>query len=493
MKQKVVLKGEEAREKLLKGANFGADAVKSTLGPYGQNAVSGLKGQISITNDGKTIAQDIQLEDEIENLGWRVLKEASLKADEEVGDGTTTAVTLAQAILNEMVKYLKAPGTFKGKLSAIALTKQVAEETEEVLQKLTGVPVLSREELIAVVKVSVEDDHLAELIGGTQWNLGPEGTILPEKSNDSTDSIEPVKGVRIDNGFGTSLLINNLEKGTLEVQKVKVILTNHTLNGSKPFLPLTKTLEDLAKMGVTDLVIVARAFSSEAIQLAMENYKAGFRIYPVNAPYQDQTEVMKDLAAITGAKFIDSEDRNLESMQLSDVGFADKLVASRFSAVITGKEDPVERIAELQKQLEASESPFERKNIQTRLAQLTNGFALLKVGANSTAEREYKFDKVTDAVNSAKTALQEGTVKGAGLALKEIAEALPATYILKRPLMAPYEQIMENAGETFDIPDWVRDPVKVVRVALQKASSVASQLATANIAYDWKTEKPKDD
>lgn len=499
-KAKIVLKGPEAREKLLAGVNFVCDAVKQTLGPFGQNAVSGLKGNVVITNDGKSIAEAIQLEDEIENLGVRTVKEAAIKTGDEVGDGTTTTLVLAQAILREVTPFLKTSTTFKGKRSAIAIKRQIEAEVEEVLQKIDErtEQIKTKEELIASAKVAVEDDKLAELIGSTQWDLGPEGTILAEEVNDVTDSIERTPGMRIDNGFGTSMVMNNLEKQELRVLKTKIILTNHTFNGNKALEPIASILQQMAKMGVSDVVILARGFSHEAIQLCMENHKNNFRLYPINAPYVDQNEVMKDIAAITGGKYINTEERNLETMQLSDIGFAEQVIATRFNGIITGKQGDEyvdlrvrERVEELKQNYTGSQSDFEKKTIEARLSQLQNGFALLKVGANSMVERKYKFDKAEDAVQATKHAFKSGVVKGAGLVFKEISEELPDTYLLKNPLLEPYKQIMDNAGEEFDVPEWVRDSALVVKTALIKAASVASALATAAVAIEWQHEKPK--
>lgn len=496
-KPKIVVVGTEAREKLIKGANLLADAVKSTHGPFGMNAVIGLKGNVDITNDGVRIANDIWSADEIENLGIRTIREAAQKTNDKAGDGTTTATIIAQAALKTLSPLLQSGNTFKAAKPAIALSKQFIKESEEVIEKLIATPVTSKEDLINVARVSVEDEAMAELIGGTQWELGPDGSILAEESNDVTDSIERIRGVRIDNGFGTSLVLNNLEKQSLDLTNVRVILTNHNLVGNKALHPLKDVLEPLAKQGVTDVAIIARSFSNEAIQLCMENHKTGFRIYPINAPYVDQVQVMLDLAAVTGAKFINAEERNLESMMVSDVGLAEKISASRFSAIITGNKDEhtdemvEKRIKELEQNIIGSQSDFEIKGIQERLSQLKNGFALLKVGGNSLVERKYKYDKAVDCVNATKLALQHGTVKGGGLALKEIADELPDTYLIKRALMAPYEQIQANAGEKLEIPDWCRDPYFVVKTALTHAISVAAQLATASIAIDWENDKPK--
>lgn len=496
-KPKVVLQGDEARQKLLKGAYFMADAVRATHGPYGLNAITGLKGKVRVTNDGVSVAQDIQLEDEIENLGVRTAKEAAIKTNELAGDGTTTAIIILQQTLKIGVALLKGGTTFKGRMSAVAFVKKIKEEVNEIIEKLTPTPIKTREQLVNVARVSVEDDQLAELIGGTQFDLGEDGTILPEKTNDTKDSIERIRGVRIDNGFGTSLVINNLEKQTLEIKNTKVILTNHTLNGVKALEPLQEVLQQLANMQVTDVAVIARGFDENAIKLCMENHKNGFRVYPINAPYVNQKEVMKDLSAVTGAKYIDSEERNLESIQLSDVGFAERIAAQRFFAIITGQENEhtnklvAARVEELTNAAKGSQSSFEKKEILARLSQLTNGFAILNVGGDSEVERDYKYDKIEDAVQAVKHALKEGVVKGGGLAFKEIADQLPDSYLLKPALLAPYNQIMENAGEVIEIPDWVQDPVKVVKTALIMGTSVASQLATAAVAIEWQNEKPE--
>lgn len=494
-----VIEVKEARAKLLKGVDFLADAVKLTLGPWGMNAVSGIRGGTPvITNDGVSIAKEIQSEDEIEDLGIRTAREVALQVNNEAGDGTTSALTFLQAALKEASKYLQTGNTFKGKMSPVAVKNKILEESKEIVEKLQemAVDITTREELIDVARVSVEDEALAVLIGGTQFDLGKDGTIIPEESNNTEDSIERINGVRIDNGFGTILVMNNQQKQTLEVSNAKVILTNHTLQGSKALEPLSDILGQLAKMGTTDVVIVARAFSSEAIALCMENHKQGFRLYPVNAPYTDQTQVMLDLAAVVGGKFINVEDRNLESMQLSDVGFAEKLVAGRYNAVFTGSDnDEIQervdaRLEELEDTLDGAESPFERKLLQQRISQLKNGFALMKVTGNSEVERRYKFDKVEDAVNTVKSALQEGVLPGGGQALKTIGEGLPEDSLLKPACLSIYNQIMVNAGETIEIPEWVKDSVKVVRLVVEKGASVAAQLATAGIAINHKNERP---
>ena len=491
---KIVCVGVEARTKLIKGADFLANAVKSTLGPFGSNCAME-KGN-RITNDGVTIASEIWVKDEIENRGVTILRESAKKTNYEAGDGTTTAITLAQAILKEAVRSLPDGRKLVGTKTPIEVIRQIEREKNEVIEKLNAMatPIKTESELIASAKVAVEDEELGELIGKAQWELGKDGVLIAEETNDRKSSVEKVHGIRIDNGFGTSIAINNVEKQTLEVDQVKTILTNNTLTN---FKPLETILNQLVQSGVRKIAIVARAFGEEAIKVCMENTKNGFFIYPINAPYEDQVEVMKDMQSVLGGRFINYEDGDLDAMQLSDVGFAERIVANRYSAIFTGKNDQngkervKSRVEELKKQINHEPSLFMKRNISKRIAQLESGFGIVKIGATSEIERSYKLDKAEDAVNAVRVALQEGTVKGGGLAFKEISESLPDNYILKKPLLSIYEQIMLTAPSGFEIASDVRDPVKVLRVALNNACSVAGTFATANIAIASERPKPK--
>ena len=471
----------QAQDRILKGANLLADAVKLTLGPHGKNFL--LEKGLKITNDGLNIAKEIQSKDEIEDLGIRITREALIKTNESAGDGTTTTAVIFQAILKEALKLL--PGkALMGKMSALQLRNKIFSECKMVVEKLQSMakPVETKEDLINIAKVSVEDDALSKLIAEAQWELGPDGVIMAEETNEITDSVERVNGILFDNGFGTSMVINNQEKQTLELGEVPVIMTNHTFDD---LVPVISVLESLKKEGKRDVVLIGRGFSSNAVKACMLNHEKGFRIYPVNAPYVNQVEVMKDLAVVLGGKFYDSESSDLSEMQMKDIGMAQKVICERFSAKFGGfKNEQSEtrifnRVEDLKKNLIGDPSQFMKKGIQNRISQLQNGFAIIKVGAMTDTDRKYKYDKVEDAVNAVKSAFQEGTVKGGGLALKEIAETLDDDSILKRPLMAPYQQIMENAGEDFPIEDWVRNSLKVERVALENACQIAADLSTA--------------
>ena len=494
-KKQVILTGVQAREELAKGAEKLASAVSSTMGPYGQNFFLD-KGN-RITNDGVTVAREIILQEEIQNLGASALREAAVKTNEEAGDGTTSAVTLAWAIYQAMTRYLPKEGVM-GKKTPSELVRQIEKEKNEVISLLTktATPVETKEQLVSSAVVSVEDKELGELIGNAQWDLGKNGYLLVEETAEKKSSVEHEKGIRIDNGFGTSMLINNQEKQRLEVKDSYVILTSYTLHNLRP---LEKVINQLVKAGRTTIAVVARAWTEEAIKLCLENIKNGLTIYPLNAPYIDMQQKFLDLQAVTGAKFYDSEGTSLEDISIQDVGFAKRITANRYSAIITGSDDILtsdrvaKRVTELQGKLDGSMSDFEKNILEERIAQLQNGFATVKVGSYSDMERKRLYDKCEDAVHAVRAAFQEGTVKGAGMAFKEISESLPDDYLLKRPLLAIYEQIRSTSPSDFVIEDWVRDPVKVLRVALTNACSAASAFATAGGAVAQKNPSSLDE
>lgn len=482
MKKRIILTGVEARSKLAIGAKKLADAVGSTFGPFGQNFFLDKKN--TITNDGVTVAREIQLPDEVENRGAAAIREAAIKVVEEVGDGTSTAAMLTHSIYDTASRYLAKDGVI-GKKTPAEIIKQIEAERIEITDKLvaSATPIETEEQLIASATVSTESEELGKIIGSAQWAVGKDGYLLAEETAERVSSVEYVKGIRIDNGFGTSQIVNNQEKQTLDIEDTKVILTSYTM---KDLRPVEKVINQLVKSGVRTITIIARAWTEEGIKVCLENINnAAVKIYPLNAPYYDMQERFKDLSAVTGAKFFDSEASTLEDAQLSDVGFAKKIVARRFDAIITGKDDDETlknidvRVTEIQAKYEGSQSDFEKKGLSERIAQLKNGFGIVKVGSPSDMERRRLFDKAEDAVNAVRAAFQEGTVKGAGLAYKEIADTLPDTYLLKRALCVPYEQIMSSAPEGFVVEDWVRDPLKVLRVVLEKACATASSFASA--------------
>lgn len=497
-KSKTVLIKEEARNKILKGANFLADAVKLTLGPSGLNAITGLQnsGRPRITNDGYSIAKDISLNDPLEDLGVKVLREATSKTNDEAGDGTTSATLIAQVITQEAMKQLPGyKGIIAGKKSLSKVIAQIKEETTDTIAKLkkAAIQVKTKAQLIEIARVAVEHEDLALLIGGTQWELGPDGVIIVEETAETADSIERIQGIRIDNGYASSAIINNPAKQSLELRDVNIILTNGIVHTLTDFMTV---LQGALDKKISDIVFVARAFSEQAIKEIAKNHEQNFRIYPVNAPYENQKEIMKDLSAVLGAKFLDKDESEVSDLLVSDIGKINRLVVTRWSATFAGVSDGdrkqaiAERVSTLKEEFKGEVSEFSKRNLRTRISQLENGLALLKIGAYSETERSYKKDKADDAVNAVRAALQEGVVDGGGLALRKIGMKMPDTAIIKKALLAPHAQIMENGGEDFEIEDWVKDPVKVVRIGLERASSAACVLATTAIAIDYDREMP---
>lgn len=485
-KLKIIKTGTEARDALTRGAKFFADCVGSTLGPFGQNFL--LEKGNKITNDGATVAKELELKDEIEQRGLTHIRQATLEANQILGDGSTTASILAHKILMEAVRKLGSDKTAKGKMRPSEVLAQIEAERKDVTERLVAMtkPIESEDDLVKSARVSVGDEELGKLIGQAQWKLGKEGVLIAEDSNDLTCSVDYINGLYLDNGFGTSLVITDPENDCLSTKDTYVLLTDYTFGEKEGLLPILPAMKILANnMQAKNLVIVARAFGEAAVKHCMENIKTGFNVYPVNAPYTNQKEIMKDLAAVLGGRFVCTEDSDLESLQVSDFGFSTAFVAKRFSATVAGKTDDAskariaKRVEDLQKKLKGAESQFEKKSIETRVAQLTAGFGIVKIGGTSESDQKYKKDKADDAVNAVRAAYQEGVVPGGGLAFKKIAEDMPDTAILKRPLMSIYEQIISSAPEGFMIEDWVQDPVKVLRVALEKACSVAGRLATA--------------
>jgi chaperonin GroEL len=502
-KKKISLAGPDAQKKLRDGVKLISDAVKRTLGPYGRNYASGVRGgPILISNDGVSLAREIQGKDELEDMGVRAVKEAATKTNDKAGDGTTTAVVLTESIFDVLKVDEEAIG--KNPVSMVAQVKKETETVVALLDKM-ALKITSREQLISVAEVSVEDEKLAEMIGGAQWDVGVGGTVMAEEHNAKDDEIEFIYGVRIDNGYGTSRIANNAEKGCLELSGARIIVTNKIYNKEQDIIDLKPLFESIHKTyGRTQVVLIGRAFDETALgycgRQITQYFKmeSGIAIYPVNAPYEDMEETLEDLAAATGAKYINVNERRLMQVTTNDVGTAEQLLCTRYEGIITGKkrgEDEVidglvaERVKKIEEALKGKVTPFEKRRLEARLSQLTTGTARIKVGAETEQERKYRKDKVDDAVNAVKAAMQEGVVPGAGLALKTIADENP-TMLIADALRAPHKQIMENAGGEFEVPSWVQDPLKVVRTGFEKASSIARSLATTEVLVTWEWEKP---
>lgn len=493
---KINLTGNEARNRVIKGAEYLSNSVASTLGPFGQNFL--LEKSNKSTNDGYTISAELAptLEDEFERRGALALHEVASKTNDEAGDATTSSMVLAGAIVKEAVRLLPNDKSLVAKKKPSEISKMIEESKKNVIEKLeaSAIPVESEEELIQSARVSVEDEELAQLIGSTQWNIGKDGVIMVEEVLDTKSSIDIVKGIHLDNGMGAPIMINDEQDQSLNIWDTPILLTNYTIGVEELTAIKQSVIDPLVLEGKKVLTIIARAFTADAIKLCQETGQKGFPIFPINAPYTYQGEVMRDLAAVTGAKYYDTEESRLEDLTKEDIGFASKLVARRFDAIVTGTEDGnleaiATRVAQLQKRLEGSLSDFERNMVEARIAQFKGGFAILKVGAETVFERKYKKDKCDDAVNSVRNALRGGTVKGAGLAFKEISDTLEEDDILKRPLQSIYNQIISSAPEGFQIEEWVKDPVITLKAALINACSISGMFASIGGVVTSKDKK----
>lgn len=495
---KISITGIQARNSAIKGLHYISEAVKSSLGPFGQNLLSEKDNKIS--NDGAFIAEQLTstIENEFERRGAIVAQQNIAKINDELGDGSSTAWALHDEIIKEVLRYLPNEKSIKAKKTYSEVAEMLEKSKNEVVNELDKMaqPITSKEELIKSALVSVEDETIAELLGSTQWELGTEGIIIAEEVNDSQCSIEKVKGIRLDNGFGTSHVITNQEKQSLELDNMNVFMTNYTVDITEIKLLNDLIFKHLIFQKKLGIILIARAFTSEAITLCMESTKSGFAIFPVNAPYTDQTQMMHDIESVIGGRYIDIEENRLEDVYITDIGFAKRFVAKRFDAVITGVEDEhsiertTKRAEELKKKLEGSQSDFEKKLLKTRIAQLTDGFAILKVGSKSLTDRKRLFDKAEDGVNAIRLALKHGTVAGAGQAFKEISDKMEETNILKRPLLCVYNQIISLAPEDWTIPEYVRDPVKLLQVILDKTCAFVPSFVSIN-AISTEENKPK--
>ncbi len=381
-------------------------------------------------------------------------------------------------------------------MSTSDVMEQIEKECAEVSEKLDAMsaPVGSKEELIEIATVSTQDKLLGEIIGTLQWDIGPLGVIVAEDTLDKECTAEMVKGVLIDNGLSATFVMNNEEKQSLEVSGCHFILTTNVV---KDLTVLNPLILQLGKIGAKKLTIMARAFTEDAIKQCSEYHKKGFPIFPVNAPYVDQRNVMLDLEAVLGGRFIDAEAGSLESIQASDVGYVERMVVERYRAIYTGKDDDKskervsKRIEELKDKASGKVSAFEKENLEKRVAMLETGFAIVSIGALTEIKRKRLKDKADDAVGTVRMALQGGVVKGGGQAFKEISDSMPDTAILKAPLRTIYEQIMHSAPAGFVIAEWVKDPVKTLKTALRFACEVGANLATAAGASASKREEPR--
>ncbi len=533
---KKILYNEEARKALKNGIDAVANVVKITIGPRGRNVVLDKGyGSPTITNDGVSIAKDITLKDKFENLGAEMAKEVASKTNDIAGDGTTTATILIQSIVNEGIRETNIGVNAMGLRSGI---ESASRDVVTALKKI-ATPIKTDEEIKQVATISAESSELGTIIADTIKKVGKDGVVTVEESQSTDLESEIVEGIQFDKGYISSYMITNSERMEAEFNDPAILLTDKKISTIKEILPL---LEQLAKTGKKDLVIIADDVDGEALATFVVNKLRGtFNVLAIKAPgYGDnKKDVLADIAVTIGAKVV-TEDVGIkfENADLSVLGKSRKVISTKDSTIIVGgkgKKNEIEsRINQLKKQRDLSESKYDKEKIEERIAKLSGGVAVIRVGAATETEMKYLKLKIEDAVNATKAAIEEGIVPGGGVALIRAAYEVEKSLLTKknlskeqesgyriviRALSAPARQIAINAGKDdgsvivdkikngkgnigYDalkdvmIDDMIKagivDPVKVTRLGVENACSVAAILLTteAAIADEPEDKKP---
>ncbi|MFR4651166.1 MAG: chaperonin GroEL [Phascolarctobacterium sp.] len=518
---KQILFNEEARRSLERGVNALADAVKVTLGPKGRNVVLEKKfGAPTITNDGVTIARDIELEDPFENMGAQLVKEVSIKTNDVAGDGTTTATVLAQAMINEGMRNVAAGANpmvlKKGIKKAVDV---LVDELKEVSQKVE-----TKEAKAQVASISAADEEIGNLIADAMEKVGDDGVITVEESKTMETCLETVEGMQFDRGYISPYMATDPDKMEAVLSNPYVLITDRKINMIQDIMPV---LEKVVQSG-SELLIIAEDVEGEALATLVVNKLRGtFKAVAVKAPgFGDRRKAMlQDIATLTGATVISEEvGRKLDSACLDDLGRAGQVrVTKEMTTIVDGYGDKAAiaaRVAQIRAQIPETTSDFDKEKLQERLAKLAGGVAVIKVGAATEVELKDKKLRIEDALNATRAAVAEGIVAGGGTALLQVQAALnklkvsgdekTGVEIVKRAIEEPVRQIAYNAGlEGAVIVDTIKrsrkgvgfnaltekyvdmiaegivDPTKVTRSALQNAASIASMvLTTESIVAD---------
>ena len=532
---------DDSRQAIKSGIDKVADAVKVTLGPKGRNVVldKGF-GAPTITNDGVTIAKEIELEDKFENIGAELIKEAAGKTNDAAGDGTTTSTVLTQAIVREGLKYV-AMG-----VNPISIRHGIETASKRVIEKLKSDArkVDSKEEISQVATISAEDPQIGQLIADIMDEVGKDGVITVEESKTFGLDKEIVEGMQFDQGYISPYMVTDTEKMEASFEDSYVLITDKKISSISEILPI---LEKVTQAGRKDIVIIAEEIDGEALAtLVINKLRGTFNALAIKAPgFGDRKkEMLADIAVLTGGKVI-TEDigLKLDKVELDMLGQARKIVSTKDNTtIVEGKGDKSaidQRVSQIKSGIEQSDSDFDKEKLQERLAKISGGVAVLKVGAATESELTYKKHKVEDALAATRAAVEEGIVAGGGTALvkagaivekdfkegkievpsQDIADEFNAgVKILLRALEDPLRQIVQNAGKeegavvanvvknkagqgnvgynaiTNKIVDdmveaGITDPVKVTRVALENAVSVSAMLLTTEVAITDLPEK----
>jgi chaperonin GroEL len=531
---KILAFSEEARRHLLKGVDAVAEAVVTTLGPKGRNVALDRKfGAPTITHDGVTVAKEVELEDPFENMGAQLLKEAASKTNDIAGDGTTTSTLLAHAIVTEGMKNLAAganPMMLKRGLEAA--TKAVAEELTK-----TAIELKTKEDIANVASVSAQDREIGELIAEVFDKVGNDGVITVEDSQGLQFETEYVEGMQFDRGYLSAYFVTNPENMEAVIEEAQILIHDKKISAAQDMVPL---LEKLVQTGKRNLLIIAEDIDGEALAtLVLNKLRGMLNVLGVKAPgFGDRRKAMlQDIAILTGATVISEEvGRKLESATLEDLGNAEKVVSDKDNTTIIGGKGDAKaikgRIEEIRVEKENSTSDYDKEKLDERLAKLSGGVAIIRVGAATETELKEKKHRVEDAVSATRAAIEEGIVPGGGVALinaraalnkvkPEDDDAKVGVQIVRKALEMPMRRIAENAGQDgsvvldtvlrkqadaknknigYDVlaedyvdmveKGWI-DPAKVTRGALENAASIAAMILTTEALITDKPEKEK--
>jgi chaperonin GroEL len=531
MASKQIVFSEDARQALKRGVDKLANVVKITLGPKGRNVVldKGF-GSPTITNDGVTIAKEVNLEDKIENMGAEMIKEVASKTNDVAGDGTTTATLLAQALISAGIKNVTAGA------NPLAIKKGIEKGVEAVVEELGKLakPVAAnkKEEIAQIATISAKDSEIGDLIADIMSHIGKDGVVTVEESQTFGLQKDMVEGLQFDRGYVSHYMITDPDRMEAMYENPYILITDSKISSINDILPL---LEKVAKSGKKELVIVAEDIEGEALAtLVVNKIRGTFHALAVKAPgYGDRRkEMLQDIAVVTGGEFI-SEERGmkLESTELNMLGEAAKVISTKdFTTIVGGKgskTDIHKRVSQIKSQLENTESEFEKEKLKERLAKLAGGVAIIRVGAATEVEQKEKRHRIEDAVSATRAAIEEGIVPGGGVALIRALKGIEkiklhdedeqvGLEILREALKKPLWQIAENAGyegsvivseveklkekdgfnaATGKYEDMIQagiiDPKKVTRSALQNAASAAAMFLTTE-AVITELPEPKD-
>jgi chaperonin GroEL len=528
MAAKEVRFGDDARSRMVRGVNILANAVKATLGPKGRNAVLEKSfGAPTVTKDGVSVAKEIELKDKFENMGAQMVKEVASNTSDEAGDGTTTATVLAQAIIREGMKAV-ASGRNPMDIKR-GIDKAVIVATEDI--KKLAKPCKDNKAIAQVGTISANsDDSIGKTIAQAMEKVGKEGVITVEEGSGLQNELDVVEGMQFDRGYLSPYFINQQANQTAELDKPYILLVDKKISNIREMLPV---LEGVAKAG-RPLLVIAEDVEGEALAtLVVNNIRGILKVAAVKAPgFGDRRKAMlQDIATLTGGTVISDEvGLQLEKATLNDLGEAKKIVVEKENTTIidgAGKNADIKaRVESIRQQIEEATSDYDKEKLQERVAKLSGGVAVIKVGAATEIEMKEKKARVEDALHATRAAVEEGVVPGGGVALIRATKSLEklegvnedqtvGIRILARSIEEPLRQIVENAGEDAavilnqvksgkgaygynaatgeygDMLDFgILDPAKVTRLALQNAASVAGLLRTTEVMI---AEAPKDD